>query len=116
VVSVDDVRRIALSLPRTTERPSYGTPAFRVRDKPFARVHDEPGVLVLWLSGEAEKADLIASAPATFFDTPHYVGSSLVLVRLGEVEEDELNELLTDAWRSRAPRRIVEEYEAPPES
>jgi len=76
-------------------------------------VHDEPGVLVLWLSGEAEKADLIASAPATFFDTPHYAGSSLVLVRL---EEDELNELLTDAWRSRAPRRIVEVWEAPPES
>jgi hypothetical protein len=38
VVTQDDVRRAALSLPATTERPSYGTPGFRVKDKLSARI------------------------------------------------------------------------------
>ena len=42
MATVDDVRRIALALPATAEKPSYGTPGFRVRDKLFARVHDDP--------------------------------------------------------------------------
>src|SRR3954447_5753708 len=44
----DDVRRLALALPGTIERPSYGTPGFRVSDRLFARMHDQPGLLVLW--------------------------------------------------------------------
>ena len=43
-----DVRRIALSLPATTEKPSYGTPGFRVKDKLFARIREEGDVLVVW--------------------------------------------------------------------
>jgi len=37
MVTDDDVRRLALALPETVERPSYGTPGFRVKDKLFAR-------------------------------------------------------------------------------
>lgn len=111
-MTVDDVRRIAMALPGATERSSYGTPAFRVRDKPFARMREEPGVLVLWLSDQGEKEALIRSSPVTFFTTPHYDGTSLVLVRLVALEEDELTELLTDAWRYRAPRRLVAELDA----
>jgi hypothetical protein len=107
----DDARRIALSLPATTERPSYGTPGFRVKDKLFARIHDLPETLVVWVPDMAEKEALLASAPDTFFETPHYDGYPMVLVRLGAIGTDELTEVLTDSWRARAPRRLLAELE-----
>ena len=61
----DDARRIALSLPATTERPSYGTPGFRVKDKLFARIHDLPDTLVVWVADMDEKEALLASSPDT---------------------------------------------------
>lgn len=111
MADVDDVRRSAMALPATAERPSYGTPAFRVRDRPFARVHDDDGLLVLWCADLDEKAALLAADPATFTTTAHYDGYPLVLVRLAAVDEVELTELLTDAWRCRAPRRLVAEMD-----
>ena len=107
----DDARRIALSLPATTERPSYGTPGFRVKDKLFARIHDLPDTLVVWVPDMAEKEALLASAPETFFETPHYDGYPMILVRLAEIAVEELTEVLTDSWRARAPRRLLAEYD-----
>ncbi len=107
-----DVRRIALALPATTEKPSYGTPGFRVRDKLFARIREEGDVLVVWCEDLGEKAALLAADPDKFFTTPHYDGHPTVLVRLGAVALDELQELLTDAWRVRAPVRLVAEFDA----
>ena len=107
----DDVRSIALSLPATTEKPSYGTPGFRVKDKLFARIREEGDVLVLWCESLDEKEALIASNPDTFFTTAHYDGYAMVLVRLREVDEQELAELLTDAWRVRAPARLVDQFD-----
>jgi hypothetical protein len=102
----DDVRRIALTLPETMEKPSYGTPGFRVKDKLFARMRDEPDVLVVWCADEGEKEALIAAEPEKFFTLPHYDGHPSVLVRLGAVDVDELTELLTEGWRARAPKRV----------
>src|SRR6201999_991879 len=111
MVTEDDVRRVALSLPRTTEKPSYGTPGFRVKDKLFARIREEGDVLVVWVAGEGEKQGLIAAEPAKFFTTPHYDGPPSVLVRLPAVDIDELTELLTDSWRLRAPKRVAAELD-----
>ncbi len=61
MVTEDDVRRIALSLPATTEKPSYGTPGFRVRDKLFARIREEGDVLVVFTADLLEKDALLAS-------------------------------------------------------
>jgi hypothetical protein len=102
MVTEDDVRRVALSLPATTEKPSYGTPGFRVRDKLFARIREEGDVLVVWVADEGEKHGLVSSEPEKFFTTPHYDGHSTVLVRLGAVDIDELTELLTESYRLRA--------------
>jgi hypothetical protein len=109
VVTEDDVRRAALGLPETSERPSYGTPGFRVGDRLFARVRDD-GDLLVWCAGEDEKAELLASDPRVFWTTPHYDGHASVLVRLAEVDPDELAELLADSWRLRAPRRLVQQW------
>jgi len=78
----------------------------------FARVRDEPDSLVVWVESEDEKNALIASEPAKFFTTPHYDGHASVLVRLPAVDRPELGELLTDAWRARAPKRLVAELDA----
>src|SRR5690349_141804 len=102
-----DVREIALSLPATEERPSYGTPGFRVKDRLFARIR-EPGVLMLHVADEGEKDFLVRAEPQKFFTIPHYDGHPSVLVRLGAVDRDELAELVTDAWRVRAPKRLAD--------
>jgi hypothetical protein len=106
----EDVRAIALALPETEERPSYGTPGFRVKDRLFARMR-EPDVLVLRLTDEGEKDFLIRAEPGKFFSTPHYDGHPSVLVRLEAVDREELRELLTDAWRARAPKRLADAFD-----
>ena len=112
MITEEDVRRAALSLPATTEKPSYGQPGFRVKDRLFARIREEGDVLVLWVEGEGEKEALIASDPAKFFTTPHYDGHPMVLVRFDAVDVDELTELLTESWYLRAPKRLAEEFDA----
>lgn len=112
MITEDDVRRIALCLPHTTERPSYGTPGFRVKDRLFARIREEGNVLVVWCEDEGEKQALIATEPATFFTTPHYEGHPSVLVRFEAADVELLAELLTESWRLRAPAKLVAAYDA----
>lgn len=111
MVTDDDVRRIALSLPGTSERPSYGTPGFRVKDKLFARLRED-GALAVYVSALDEKEALIAADPDVFFTTPHYDGYAMVLVRLEAIGPHELDEVLTDAWRVRAPAKARAAFEA----
>ncbi len=108
----DDVRRICLSLPETIEKPYDRLPGFRVKNKLFARIRKNPDALVVWRPEVREKEALIASDPATFFQTPHYEGYPAVLVRLETVAIDELEELLADSWALRAPARLAADFEA----
>lgn len=107
----DDVRRLALSLPETTERPWRSTPGFRVRDRSFARIRDD-GLVVVFVADLDEKEALLVAAPQTFTTTPHYDGYPAVLVRLDSIEPDELAEVLTDSWRLKAPKRLVASFDA----
>ncbi len=109
MVTEDDVRRLALSLPGVVEKPSYGTPGFRVNDRLFTRMRPEGEAVVLWCDDVDEKAALIASDPTKFFSTPHYDGHPTVLARLSELEEGELWELISDSWRVRAPQKLREQ-------
>lgn len=111
----DDVRRVALSLPETAEKPWYGTPGFRVGAKGFARIRTEAeGGLVIFVADLGEKEALLASDPAKFVTTPHYDGYPAVLVNLEAVDVAELTELLTDSWRLKAPKRVLAAFEAMP--
>lgn len=112
MVTDEDVRRIALALPETVEKPSYGTPGFRVKDRLFARIREEGDVLVIWCGDESEKLALIDSEPDKFFTTPHYDGHPTVLVRLDRIDVDELEDLLTESWRVRAPKRVRAAFDA----
>jgi hypothetical protein len=97
----EDVRELALALPDTIEKPSYGTPGFRVRDKLFARIR-EAGVLLVWCESLEEKDFLLEGDPERFFTVPHYDGHPSVLVRLEAVDREELAELLAESARIRA--------------
>ena len=109
----DDVRRIALSLPETTEKPWFNTPGFRVKDKGFLRIRTEAeGGLVVFVADLGEKDALLASDPAKFFTTPHYDGYPAVLVDLAAIDVDELRELITDSWRLKAPKRVLKAFDA----
>lgn len=103
-----DVRRLATALPRVTERTSFGTLAFYVQDKIFARIHEQPDVLVCWRQSVEDREALLAADPRKFFTTDHYRGHASILVRLDHVDTEELAELLAEAWQVRAPKRLVE--------
>jgi len=108
----DDVRRIALSLPETVEKPWYGSPGFRVKDKGFVRIRSEAeGALVVFVADLDEKEALLASNPDRFFTTPHYEGYPTVLVNLPAVDADELAELITESWRNKAPKRVLKAFD-----
>ncbi|WP_421118338.1 MmcQ/YjbR family DNA-binding protein [Aquihabitans daechungensis] len=107
----DDVRRIALGLPEVTEKPWYGSPGFRVKDKGFLRIRSEAeGALVVFVADLGEKEALLASDAAKFFTTPHYDGHPTVLVHLAAVDVDELTELITDAWLVKAPPKVRKDH------
>jgi hypothetical protein len=116
MADADDVRRLALALPHVVEIDSDGFD-FRVADKGFVWSYPErrPGkprvirtdVAVLYVGDEAEKQALLLGEPEVFFTTPAYDGLPLVMLRLAEVTTDRLSELITDAWRMRAPDALV---------
>lgn len=102
----DDVRELALALAETTEKRSYGTPGFRVRDRLFARLHQDGESLVLFIDPD-EREFLAQAEPEKFFWTPHYEKHPMFQVRLAAVEREELGELLRDSWRRRAPAALL---------
>ncbi|CAN5890859.1 MmcQ/YjbR family DNA-binding protein [soil metagenome] len=113
MISEHDVRRIALGLPGTEERASYGgRPSWRTKTRMFTWLPDDPEALVVWVDSVDDKDALVTSEPATFFTTPHYDGQPIVLVRLDAVDVGEAAELITESWRLRAPRSLVKDWDA----
>jgi len=116
VADADDVRRLALALPHVVEIDSDGFD-FRVADKGFVWSYPErtPGkprrirtdIAVLFVGDEAEKQALLLGEPELFFTTSGYDGLPLVMLRLAEVTVARLRELVTDAWRMRAPDALA---------
>ena len=106
-MTLDDVRTLALALPQVEEGTSYGTPAFRIRKRLMARLHDEGEALVLRVDPQEREA-LLAEKPGQFFVTAHYDDSPhWILARLDTADAQEVGELLEAAWRRLAPPRLV---------
>ncbi|MGZ5389061.1 MmcQ/YjbR family DNA-binding protein [Aeromicrobium sp.] len=112
MADAEDLRAVAAALPGAVEIESAGFD-FRVAGKGFVWSCPErrPGkprrirtdIAVLYVGDEAEKQALLLGEPEVFFTTPEYNGWSLVLLRLAQVDAGRLQELVTDAWRMRAP-------------
>jgi hypothetical protein len=108
----DDVLAIGTRFPEVEEGLCFGTPALRVRGKFMCRLRTDPDALVVRVIDRADAEALLLGRPEVFFTTPHYDGHAYVLVRLDVVGEEELAELLEDAWRLRAPKRALAAYDA----
>jgi len=120
MADADDVRRLALALPDAVEIDSDGFD-FRVAGKGFVWSYPErrPGkprlirtdIAVLFVGDEAEKQALLLGEPGVFFTTREYHALPLVLLRLAEVDVERLAELVSDAWRMRAPDALASDLD-----
>ena len=126
--TVDDVHRIASSMPHVTrvEGPKAGNPVYQVGGKSFVYFRTprpdafDPDtgvryddVIIVWVESEDDKRALTQDPDSPFFTTPHFDGHLSVLVRasrLGEISVTELRELIQDAWLSRASKRRAEQW------
>jgi hypothetical protein len=110
--SWEDVVEIGTRLPGVEVGTSFRTPALRVRGKGMCRLRTNPDALVLRVTDVGEREALLQGQPDVFFTTPHYDGYPYVLVRLEAVDPVELGELLEEAWRVFAAKRVVTAWEA----
>ena len=125
MATFDDVRRIALALPETSERTSRGLAQWVVRDKLFVwerplrrpdlealgdAAPDGP-ILGARIEHVGAKEALLADDPGLFFTTPHFDGYPAILVRLDAAAPEVLEEVVVEAWLNRAPKRAVRAYE-----
>ena len=101
-ISFDTVRKMGLALPDVEEGTTYGTPALKVRGKMFACIPNhrsaEPDSLAVRIDFD-QRDELIAADPKTYYLKDHYVNYPCVLVRLTQIEQDALRDLLLMAWR-----------------
>jgi hypothetical protein len=124
VASWDDVRRIALALPETSERVSRDLRQWVVKDKGFvwerplrradfealgAEAPDGP-ILGARVEHLVAKEALLADDTGVFFTTPHFDGYPAILVRLDRISVEDLNEVIVEAWLARAPKRLARAY------
>jgi hypothetical protein len=124
VASWDDVGRIARGLPEVTEENSRGYLVWQVGKKGFAwerplrkgdlqalgeRAPAGP-VLCAYVPDVGVKDALVADDPAVFFTTPHFNGFPAILVELDRIDLPTLDEVLTEAWLCRAPKRLAKAW------
>ncbi|MBR7671565.1 MmcQ/YjbR family DNA-binding protein [Streptomyces daliensis] len=108
MIGPDDVRRIALSLPETTEVLAWGMPTFRVAGKMFVTMPDDESSFAVRCP-VLERGELIAAEPEKFWVPPHEASSSWVRARLAALEDgDELRDIIQDSWRQAAPGHLLE--------
>jgi hypothetical protein len=124
VPTFDDVQRIAMALPETSEAISRDLRHWRVKDKGFvwerplrrsdleALGDGAPDGPILGVRVEhlVAKEALLADDPDVFFTTPHFDGYPAVLVRLDQISLEELQEAIVEAWLVRAPKRLADAY------
>jgi len=103
-------RELALSFPEAEEKETWGHPTFRVRDRMFMAMAADGRTVTVKATREAQAA-LVGSEPETF-SVPAYVGRhGWVGVVLERVDPEELAELVEDAWRMTAPKRMVRAFD-----
>jgi hypothetical protein len=125
--TVDDIHATALAMPHVTvARPGTRNPVYQVGGKSFVffrtprpdAVDPDTGeryddVIVLWVGSDGDKMALVQDDSSPFFTTPHFDGHPSVLLRasrVGEVDRDELVELVQDAWLAQASRRRADAW------
>ena len=128
MATMQDLDRIALALPEVTKEVSEdGRPSYVVHGKSWFCFHRSPrrdavdqktgerltDVLVLRVDGEDLKELMLNDERGVFFTTPHWNGYPAVLTRvafLKQIDRDELEERLVEAWLTRAKKRVANDW------
>jgi hypothetical protein len=124
VPTFDDVRRIALALPQSTEHVSRENRHWRVKDKNFVwerplrrsdlqalgEAAPQGPILGVRVEHLGAKESLLAEDPDVYFTTPHFDGYPAVLVQLDRIGLGQLEEVIAEAWLARAPKRLADAY------
>lgn len=110
MITLDDIRRLALALPETEEHTHYRLPAFRVGGKTFVVVKPSRARALLHL-GKADAQAAIAEDPAAFEEEgpgrPYGLWADLTAV-----PPERLERLVWLAWHAKAPRRLVDKHDS----
>jgi hypothetical protein len=113
------LREICLSFPEATERLSHGTPCFFVRDKStfvyaWLNGHHDNGFPHLWCAAPpGAQQDLVAGNSTTFFRPPYVGHRGWVGLRLDSgIDWEGVDGICEDAYRTVAPRKLVELLES----
>lgn len=127
MATMNDLDALALALPQTERGLHHDDRVeYRVNGKVFCR-HREPrkdavnpatgerldDVLLFWTESVETKEVLLDDPRGVYFTTPHFDGYAIVLVRipdLGRLSRDELDDLLVEAWLTRAPKRVAKAW------
>lgn len=113
MASWDDVVAVAQRLPGVEVSTWFRTPALKVAGKGFARLRTEAEGLLVLMCELDEKEALLASGDPAFTTTPHYDGYPAILVDLDVIDDDQLREMVTEAWRLKAPARLRRLHDDP---
>jgi len=111
VVTVEDVRRIARDLPRTSEHLIRDRVKFRIGRIVYVALSRDETIMGFGFPKE-ERAALVASDPEKFLmPSQSDLRYHWVQVRLAAIDQDELRELVTDAWRMCVPKKVAAAYD-----
>ncbi len=110
MVTIDDVRRFAMTLPRTTEGYVRGRVKFRVGAIVYASF-DREGTVMGFGFPKDQRDWLIGGSPEKFMQPePVDMRYHWVQVRMSAIDEDEMKELVLDAWRMVVPKKVAAAY------
>jgi hypothetical protein len=110
VIRATTLRRFALGLPEAEERETWDTATFRVRNKIFVMFSERERHAWIKTDGDEQRA-LVAQDPDAFFVPPYVGPKGWVGVVLSGADGDEIRELVTEAWRLTAPKRLVSAFD-----
>ena len=109
-IRASSVRRFALSLPDTEEQETWETATFRVRNRIFCMFSDQERHI--WIKAvDEEQQAVIAQDPDTYFAPPYVGPRGWIGAVIARADGQEVRELITEAWRMTAPKRLVATFD-----
>jgi hypothetical protein len=113
MITFDDVRQMALAFPGVEEHLVFGGPTLKVGKRFLACIAKiDPNTLCIKVPDRLEREYLLETKPDIYYLTDHYASFEALLVRMPLADPAEMRQLIEQAWRTYAPKRIVAQYDA----
>lgn len=111
MATIDDVRELASTLPRSTEHLVRDRVKFRIKSIVYVGFSRDEQLMGFAFPKE-ERDGLIAAEPDKFLLPPTSdLRYNWVVARLAALDRDEVRELVLDAWRMCVPKKVAKEYD-----